>query len=211
MPLSVLIIIAANILLSFKGFNDKIFFYKYAFTISGIKNKEYTRYLSSGFLHVDITHLFFNLFALYTFADVVIYSFGEIHFCILYVLSLLAGNSFGYLFHKKDSSYIAVGASGAVMGVVFAAILLQPQMSLFLLFIPIPIPAYVFAIGYLLYTLYGMKKQNDAIGHAAHLGGAIGGIVYTIILFPNTILQSKEILFILLGLGVITYIAFRKK
>jgi membrane associated rhomboid family serine protease len=83
--------------------------------------------------------------------------------------------------------YSAVGASGAVSGVIFSSIMLYPSMELIMLPIPIPIPGYVFGIGYLLYSIYGMKNQVGNIGHSAHLGGAIGGYLITLVLRPSVI------------------------
>ena len=90
-----------------------------------------------------------------------------------------------------------VGASGAVTGVLFSALLLYPSIELMLFFIPIPIPGYLFGIGYLIYTIYGMKIQNDQIGHTAHFGGALGGIIITIIFIPEVIYTSQLMLGIL--------------
>ena len=111
----------------------------------------------------------------------VIYNIGAAQFLIIYLGSLLLGNLLAYLFHKDEPFYTAVGASGAVMGVLYSAILLQPDMMLGLFFI-IPIPAYVFGIGYLLDTIYGMKNRQDNIGHDAHFGGAMGGYFITLVL-----------------------------
>ena len=169
-----LILIAANGLISFKGFQDHTFFEKYKFFVGAIKNGEKIRVFSSGFLHVNMQHLLFNMFSLYIFAPVVINYLGQSSLVIIYLVSLLVGNFLSYSFHKEDHYYTAVGASGAVMGIVYSAILLRPDMSLYLFFIPIPIPAYIFGIGYLLYSIYGMKANNDNIGHDAHFGGAIG-------------------------------------
>ena len=184
LSLITLIIIGANIIFSMKGFDDYSFFEKYKFNIGGIKRGEKVRMISSGFLHVDQMHLFFNMFTLYIFADVVIYYLNPFYFIILYLGSLLVGNLLSYYFHKNEYHYSAVGASGAVMGVLYSAILLDPNMSLYMFFIPIPIPGYVFGIGYLLYSIYGMKKQVGNIGHDAHFGGAVGGYVITLVLAP---------------------------
>jgi membrane associated rhomboid family serine protease len=116
---------------------------------------------------------------------------------------LLAGNFFGYYFHFKDTNYSAVGASGAVTGVLFSALLLYPNIELMLFFIPIPIPGYLFGIGYILYTLYGMKSQSDTIGHSAHFGGAVGGILITLFYLPEVIYNSIMMLGIL-SLAIIT-------
>ena len=180
-----IVIIAANAIMSFKGFKDRLFFEKYKFNIGSIRRGEQIRLFSSGFLHADMTHLLFNMITLYFFADAVIMALGSVKFIIIYVASLLFGNLLSLYFHKEEYWYNAVGASGAVTGILYAAILLQPEMSLYMFFIPIPIPGYVFGVGYLLYSIYGMKNKVGNIGHDAHFGGAIGGYVVTLILMPS--------------------------
>lgn len=198
-PLIVTLIIIANVLLSYKGFRDPVFFDKFKFNIAGIKNGERIRLLSAAFLHVDTAHLFFNMFTLYFFADPVLDELGLFLFLVVYFGSLFVGNLFAYYFYKNVPYYSAVGASGAVSGILFSAILLYPNMKLMALFIPIPIPGYLFALAYLGYTLYGMKKQNDTIGHTTHLGGALGGIVLTIIGAPYLLQESIHLVGIVLG------------
>ena len=178
-------IIAINVIISFKGFDDVYFFRKYEFHVGSIRSGEQGRMISSAFLHADIPHLAFNMLTLYFFAPVVYGNLGNLSFVLIYFGSLLFGSLLTMLFHKDDYSYRAIGASGAVTGVLYSAILLNPDMSLFLFFIPIPIPAYLFGIGYLLYSIYGMKAKNDNIGHTAHFGGAIGGYVITLIKLPS--------------------------
>ena len=179
------VIIAANAIMSFKGFSDRLFFEKYKFNVGNIRRGEQIRMFSSGFLHVDVTHLLFNMFTLYFFADAVISKLGNFNFIIIYLASLIFGNLLSLYFHKDEYWYSAVGASGAVTGVLYAAILLQPEMELMMFFIPIPIPGYIFGIGYLAYSIYGMKKRIGNIGHDAHFGGAIGGYVVTLLLMPS--------------------------
>ena len=207
-PVGILIIVL-NILFSLIGFKNYIFFEKYRFHIGSIKAGDYYRLLSSGFLHVNTTHILFNMFTFYFFVNIVVGILGTNSFLLLFIGSLLAGNLFGYYFHYKDNYYSAVGASGAVTGVLFSALLLYPEIELMLFLIPIPIPGYLFGIVYLLYTLYGMKTQNDNIGHTAHFGGAIGGIVITLFLIPNVIYKSVFMLsilsFALIIAGVLLY------
>ena len=179
------VIITANAIMSFKGFSDRLFFEKYKFNVGNIRRGEQIRMFSSGFLHVDVTHLLFNMFTLYFFADAVISKLGNFNFIIIYLASLIFGNLLSLYFHKEEYWYSAVGASGAVTGVLYAAILLQPEMELMMFFIPIPIPGYIFGIGYLAYSIYGMKKGIGNIGHDAHFGGAIGGYVVTLLLMPS--------------------------
>lgn len=202
MDIILIIIIALNLLISFKGFNDLSFFRKYEFHIGSIRAGEQIRMVSSGFLHADIGHFFFNMFTLYMFAPVVINYLGNLSFLLIYIGSLIFGSLLTLIFHKDDYSYRAIGASGAVTGVLYSAILLQPDMSLFLFFIPIPIPAYIFGIGYLLYSIYGMKAKNDNIGHTAHFGGAVGGYVITILKEPQ-MLTENTFMVILLAIPII--------
>jgi membrane associated rhomboid family serine protease len=183
-------IIVANVLVSLKGFNDLPFFERYKFSIGAIKAGQKDRMLTSGFLHVDISHLLFNMITLYFFANVVISWFGPTKFLIIYFISLLAGSLLALFFHNNEPHYSAVGASGAVTGILYSAILLQPGMDLFIMFIPIPIPAYVLGIGYLLYSIYGMRTRLGNIGHTAHFGGAIGGFAITLLLKPDLLITD---------------------
>ena len=197
-----IVIIAANILFSYKGFNDLYFFRKYEFHIGSIRSGEQIRMLSSGFLHANWGHLFFNMFTLYMFAPVVISYLGGFMFVLIYAVSLVCGSLLTLVFHNNDYNYRAIGASGAVTGILYSAILLEPEMSLYLFFIPIPIPAYVFGIGYLLYSIYGMKAQNDNIGHTAHFGGAVGGYLFTISKVP-TMLVDNTFMVVILAVPII--------
>ncbi|UOB17431.1 rhomboid family intramembrane serine protease [Abyssalbus ytuae] len=209
LSIAIIIIIAANVIISIKGFNDFSFFEKYKFNIGAIKKGEHIRHLSSGFLHVDITHLFFNMFTLYIFAPVVIRYFNDTKFLIIYFVSLLFGSFLSLGFHKDEYHYSAVGASGAVTGILYSAILLRPDMDLMLFFIPIPIPAYIFGIGYLLYSIYGMKSRLGNIGHTAHFGGAMGGYATTLMLFPGLISQHP-LMVILLAVPIVILFALEK-
>ncbi len=130
-----------------------------------------------------------------------IYGVGAPAFIIIYLGSLLLGNLVSYYFHKNDYNYTAVGASGAVMGVLYSAILLQPDMTLGLFFV-IPVPAYIFGIGYLLYTIYGMKRRTDNIGHDAHFGGATGGYLLTMLLAP-WVFESHLLMVVLLAIPIV--------
>ena len=195
-------IIAANVLVSIRGFNDPVFFERYKFSIGGIKAGQKERAITSGFLHVDFSHLLFNMFTLFFFANVVISWFGPTRFVIMYLISLLAGSLLALYFHKDEPFYSAVGASGAVTGILYAAILLQPDMRLGIMFIPIPLPAYVLGIGYLLYSIYGMKSRVGNIGHSAHFGGAIGGYLTTL-LFKPSLLTSDTLMVLLLAVPII--------
>jgi len=203
------VIIAINVIVSFKGFSDLSFFNKNKFQISAIQQGEKHRMLTSGFLHADQTHLFLNMLTLYFFADAVIYQVGRVNFLIIYLGSLIAGSLIAMSFHKKEPFYSAVGASGAVSGILYAAILLNPNMTLYLYF-ALPIPGYLFAIGYLLYSVYGMKKQLGNIGHSAHLGGAVGGYALTLLLHPS-VFSTNKMLVIILAIPIVLLFVFEDK
>lgn len=185
LSLFTIIIIGANVLISFKGFEDRLFFERYKFNVGSIKSGEQIRMFSSAFLHADTTHLLFNMLTLYFFADAVLFPLGTLNFIIIYLASLLFGNLLSLYFHKDEYWYSAIGASGAVTGILYSAILLQPGMELYMFFVPIPIPGYLFGIGYLLYSIYGMKNRIGNIGHDAHFGGAVGGYFITLLLKPS--------------------------
>jgi membrane associated rhomboid family serine protease len=186
-----LAIIAANCIFSYQGFRDESFFRKYEFHIGSISAGEQLRMFSSAFLHGDLMHLIFNMYSLFLFAPVVTGYMGGLGFLIVYLVSLFGGSLLMYYMHKNDYGYRAIGASGAVTGVVYSAILLAPGMEIWFL------PAYIFGIGYLLYSIYGMKAKIDNIGHTAHFGGAIGGYAYTIIREPSMLQTNFETIVIL--------------
>ena len=207
----VFLLIGINALVSFKGFSDRLFLERYKFQVGPILQGDQIRMLTSGFLHVDQTHLIFNMFSLFIFADPVLSTVGVWKFIAIYFGSLLAGNTLSLSFHKKEPYYSAVGASGAVMGIVYAAIMLNPDMRLsFILFPVVSFPGYVFGVGYFLYSMYGMKKQLGNIGHSAHLGGAIGGFVLTLALFPQIFLINRTIILIL-ALPIVLMFVFKNK
>ena len=201
-------IIVVNVLISYKGFNDLSFFRKYEFHVGSIRSGEQIRMLTSGFLHADMTHLIFNMLTLWFFAPVVISYLGDFSFLLVYFGSLIFGSLLTMVFHKNDYGYRAVGASGAVTGVLYSAILLQPDMMLAIFFI-IPMPAYIFGILYLLYSIYGMKAKNDNIGHTAHFGGAVGGYLITLVKEP-TLLVDHTLMVILLAIPIIILFVMEK-
>lgn len=202
-------IIAVTILFSLKGFKDLAFFRKFEFHIGSIRAGDQIRMITSGFLHADMGHLFFNMFTLYMFAPVVINYFGSASFFLIYMISLFFGSLLTLMMHKNDYNYRAIGASGAVTGILYSAILIDPSMSLYLFFIPIPIPAYLFGIGYLLYSIYGIRAKNDNIGHTAHFGGAIGGYLITLLKEPDMFVNNTAMV-VLLAIPIVILFVMSK-
>ena len=178
-------IIAANVIVSYIGFKDQYFFRKYQFHVGSIRAGEQMRMVTSGFLHADEMHLAFNMLTLYFFAPYVYGELGNFSFLLIYFASLIFGSLLTMVFHGNEYSYSAVGASGAVTGILYSAILVEPRISIYGF-----IPGYLFGMLYLFYSIYGMKSRRDNIGHTAHFGGAIGGYAITLIKDPILIQES---------------------
>jgi len=190
----IIIVIAITAIISFIAFNNQEIFEKYKFNVGAIQHrKEYVRIISAGFLHADIMHLLFNMMTLYFFGPIILEGFGNIGFLIIYFGSILLGNIFSLFIYQKQPWYSAIGASGGVSGILFAAIAMSPNIGIYFFFIPIPIPGFVFGLLYFSYSVYMMlnPKQWDNLGHAAHLGGAFFGLVYAIILQPQSAIANS--------------------
>ena len=197
-----------KLIFSVKRFVIKSFYRKYQFHVGSIRAGEQYRMITSAFLHADFVHLAFNMIALYSFAPVVTGVLGNFTFLLIYAGSLIFGSLLTMVFHGSEYSYRAVGASGAVTGIIYSAILLYPDMVIGIFGI-IPLPAYIFGIGYLLYSIYGMKAKNDNIGHTAHFGGAIGGFAITLLKEP-AIVQQNTFMVILLAIPIIILFVMAK-
>lgn len=199
----ILAVIIANVIVSLIGFKNLEFFNKYKFQVGSINKGEKLRMFTSGFLHADFSHLLFNMYTLYIFAPIVVGALGGMNFLLVYVVSLLLGSLLSLFFHKNEPHYSAIGASGAVSGILYASVLVDPFMKLYPFGIEmLKMPGYIFGIGYLLYSIYGMKKQHGNIGHDAHFGGAVGGYVLTLALMPS-LLQTNLLMVGLLAIPIL--------
>ncbi|BEV03389.1 MULTISPECIES: rhomboid family intramembrane serine protease [Chryseobacterium] len=208
-------IIIITAVISFAAPMGSANFEKYKFSVGAILNrKEYIRLLSSGFLHADIMHLVFNMLTLYFFGPVVIQGFGNLGFLIIYFGSILLGNMFSLFVYQRQPWYSAIGASGGVSGILFASIALIPHLEIYMFFIPIGIPGYIFGLVYFSYSVYMMlnPNHNDNIGHAAHLGGAFFGLIYAVANQPQAAIENSMYLGIMsLPLIYLGYEIFVKK
>lgn len=180
-----LLLVIVTVGISYRGFSNAAFFEQYKFEIDAILvRKEYSRLIASGFLHVSWMHLIFNMLSLYAFSDSIEYIFGSFQFLIIYFASLIGGNLLALFIHRHHPDYSAVGASGAVSGIIFSSIALFPDGHVGLIFLPVSLPGWMFGVGYILFTIYGIKSKRDNIGHEAHLGGALIGMLVTMLLKP---------------------------
>lgn len=181
---SVTLLLVANVLTSYWGFRNRPFFDTYKFWVDGILiQKQYVRLAASGFLHAGWMHLAFNMIALDSFGNGLAWRTSELQMLLVYAVSLLGGSLLALFLHRNHGDYTAIGASGAVSGLVFACIALDPRMEVGILFLP-GMPGWLFGILYVLYSLYGIRSQSDNIGHEAHLGGALAGLVTVVALNP---------------------------
>lgn len=152
------------------------------------REKEFHGIITSGFVHSGFGHLFINMFVLYMFGPDLEGILGSPQFVLVYVAGLVVGSLYPLFKYKNRPEYIAIGASGAISGVVFAFCLFHPFAPLRLIFLPFfDFPAILFAVLYVAYSVYAMKKANDNIGHEAHLAGALGGVIATIVIRPESL------------------------
>lgn len=159
-----------------------------------IAEREYHAVVTSGFVHGGGGHLAVNMLTLFFFGPALEGMLGGKDFLIIYGVSLVAGSLWPLIKYRNSPEYIAIGASGAISGILFSFCLLQPTATVRVLF-AIPMPAIVFAVLYTGYSIYAMKKIQDNIGHEAHLAGALGGIVVTIIMYPQAVSRLFNMLF----------------
>lgn len=187
------VIIAITCLVSYGAFQDQSMFRRlmhHPYTES--QEGQYYRLLSSGFVHGSFMHLLLNMYVLYEFGSVVERLYinqlgdtgGRFAFVVLYLVTIVAANIPTHFKHREDRGYAAIGASGAVSGILFAFVLFYPWSMLGIMFV-IPCPAIVFAVLYLVYSSWASKNSNDNIGHDAHFYGAIFGLLLTIVLMPD--------------------------
>jgi membrane associated rhomboid family serine protease len=185
-----LILIGICILASYHAFKNSVFFDQNSFNTDNIlSGKEYRRLLTSGFIHITWLHLIFNMLALHSFSGALEPETGSLRFAVIYLSSLIGGNLLSLYIHRNHYDYSAAGASGAISGIVFASIVLFPEMQIRILYL-YSVPTWAYSLLFTLVSIYGIKSQAGSIGHEAHLGGGITGIICTAFLYPEMVLQN---------------------
>jgi len=199
-PICTYLIIALTIWVSYLGFKSLAFEQKYIFNPEAIlAGKEYYRAVTSAFLHSGWPHLIFNMLSLYWFAGPIELGYSRSEFVGIYFGSIVGGSLLSLYVHRHHV-YQAYGASGGVCGVLFAYMLLFPGSHIQIFYLPIAIPAWLYAIGYILYMFYGMQTGKlGNIGHDAHLGGAMIGFLIAAGLHPEA---ARENLAVFLGVFI---------
>ncbi len=144
--------------------------------------RQFATLVTSAFLHADLAHLIFNAFTFWAFAFSLERHIGSGRFLALYAFGIVVSSAGTWLMHRREPGYQTLGASGAILAVLFAAIVYTPSQSIYILPIPIPIPAPLFAIAYLAYSVWASRQAAGRINHDAHLGGALAGIVFVLLI-----------------------------
>jgi membrane associated rhomboid family serine protease len=188
-----LILIIITVGISWYAFSNHSLMEKwifYPYTVN--RDNSWYRFITSGFLHADFSHLFFNMFTLYFFGTNVEYTFiggfgavtGILIYLLIYIGGIIVSDIPTYIKHRNDPGYRALGASGGVAAVVFSSILFYPTSDI-CLYAVLCIPGFILGILYLIYSYYSGKRMGDNINHDAHLYGAIYGFVISLAIVPQ--------------------------
>jgi membrane associated rhomboid family serine protease len=207
-----LFLIVVNAVVSYRGLRNGGFLDAYRYEVESIlQRKEYYRLLTGTFLHISWSHLIFNIITLWIFSPALVAQIGVGFYLILYAAGAVGGSLLSLFLHKNHPHYVSVGASGAVCALVFSSIALFPGLTLGLFFLPLQIPAWLFGILYVVFSIYGIRSENHSIGHDAHLGGGLSGMLLAIMIRPGVLLINYvPILCVLVPSVVFIYIMLRK-
>jgi membrane associated rhomboid family serine protease len=171
-----------------------------------LRHKQYERMLTSGLIHADWMHFAFNAFSFYSFGRNLEMVYGWSSLLFVYLAAILGGSLLSLIIHRHHD-YRALGASGGVCGVIFASIFLLPGSGVMIFPLPIGIPAWLYAILFLVVSFVGQRRQVGNIGHDAHLGGAIVGLLVATALYPGAVLAAPWLFALVVGLSVAILLA----
>ncbi|WP_240127082.1 rhomboid family intramembrane serine protease [Thermomonas alba] len=184
-----LLIVLATVLVSWRAFGDPRLLDRLLLWPPALaRQRQYERLLTYGFVHADWAHLLFNMITLWSFGSTVERVFagwiGTGGFVLFYLSAIVVAILPTYLAHQRDPNYRSLGASGGVSAVLFAAILFDPWSTLIIFPIPLPVPAFLFAVLYVGYSLWMDRRGQGNVNHSAHLWGAAYGVLFTLLLQP---------------------------
>jgi membrane associated rhomboid family serine protease len=171
-----------------------------------LRGRQYERMITSGLIHGDVMHFLFNAYSFCSFAGIIEAIYGAKVLLLIYVGSILGGSILSLIIHRHHE-HRALGASGGVCGLIFASVFLLPGNSVRLFMIPVPVPAYAYVILFLVYSFVSHRRGRDNIGHDAHLGGAVAGLLVAVFLYPQLVFAAPWMLAIVTVLAVVILLA----
>lgn len=184
-----LFIIIITVIISLLAWQNQALMQRLIFYPPAVQRGQVDRFVTHGFVHADGTHLLFNMFTLYSFGQSLQTFYqeqiGMIGFVLFYLAAIVVAIIPSYLKHKNNPNYASLGASGGVSAVIFAFILFKPWSTL--LFFVIPIPAIIFAVLYVAYSIYADHKGGGRTNHSAHLWGGAFGVLATVAVEPSVV------------------------
>ena len=195
-----LIIVLVTVLVSWRAFNDQSLMGRLILWPPAVeRNRQYDRLLTYGFVHADWMHLLFNMITLWSFGTAVERAFSQMitpaGYVLFYLSAIVVSILPTYISHRRDPNYRSLGASGGVSAVLFSFILFDPWSTLIIFPIPLPIPAFLFAVLYVGYSIWMDRRGRDNVNHSAHLWGAAYGVLFTLLLEPQVFTHFTRTLF----------------
>ncbi|MEK7265855.1 MAG: rhomboid family intramembrane serine protease [Pseudomonadota bacterium] len=186
-----LALICVNIIISIYAFYiDRTFINQFAFQVQAVRDqKQYYRILTSSFLHANLAHLLLNMMTLFFFGPEVERLLGKSGFLVVYFGAIIASGLVSLRVNRNNPAYASIGASDAVSGVVLSFCCFHPFQPLYIMFIPIPIPAILYGVLFMAISAQLMERTNRVIAHEGHLGGALAGVALTILMRPDVVMR----------------------
>ncbi len=186
-----LALIGVNVMISLYAlYGDRTFINQFAFQVGAVRDlKQHYRLITSSFLHGNLPHLLLNMMTLYFFGPVVEETLGRLGFLVVYFGSILSSGFVSLYVNRNNPTYSSVGASDAASGVVLSYCCFYPFSSLYILFLPFPIPAILYGVLFIAISAQLMERSNRIIAHEGHLGGALAGAALTILMRPEVVTQ----------------------
>lgn len=198
------VLMAINVAVFLVAQNQPALLGRMTFMINRVKKyREYDRLFLSGFAHAGFLHLLFNMVTLYFFGPFVESAIGATLFLILYLLSIIGGNLYCMFMRREDYGYAALGASGGVLGVIYATIFIEPHVGLSLFLLPVSIPGWLFGILFSIISIWltQLSRADEArISHEGHLGGALTGGMFVMVLLAGSEFSVAQWYFIIGGI-----------